>query len=333
MRRREFIMLLGGAAAWPLAWPLAARAQQPTKIPRLCFLTFDPGTLQSRPPRFDRFFEGLRDLGYADERTIAIDYLSADGHGDRFAALAAECVRLNADIIAVHTTPAAQAVKNATRTIPIVMLALGDPVGTGIVDSLAQPGGNVTGMSLMLPEVAVKRLGLLKEAVPGLSRVLVLSYLADPVAQSQMKALQDAARSLRVTLQIRDIRSGDDLPAAFDAGVKERAEGLLMTAESIFFVHRARLTELAARHRLPAIYPFSAAVEEAGGLMAYDVNRDDLYRRSATYVDRMLKGAKPSELPVQQPTKFDFVINLKTAKTLGLTFPPGLLAIADRVVE
>jgi putative tryptophan/tyrosine transport system substrate-binding protein len=145
--------------------------------------------------------------------------------------------------------------------------------------------------------------------------------------------LQDAARSQGVTLQIRDIRSGDDLPAAFDAGVKERAQGLLTTAESIFFVHRARLTELAARHRLPAIYPFSTAAEEAGGLMAYDVNRDDLYRRSATYVDRMLKGAKPSELPVQQPTKFDFVINLKTAKTLGLTFPPGLLAIADRVVE
>ena len=329
MRRREFITLLGSAAAWPLA----ARAQQPTRIPRLCFLTFDPGTLQSRPPRFDPFFEGLRALGYADERTIAIDYLSADGHGDRFSALAAECVRRNADIIAVHTTPAAQAAKNATRTIPIVMLALGDPVGTGIVDSLAQPGGNVTGMSLMLPEVAVKRLGLLKEAVPGLSRVLVLSYLADPVAQSQVKALQDAARSLRVTLQIHDIRSGDDLPAAFDAGARERAQGLLTTAESIFFVHRARMSELAARHRLPAIYPFSTAVEEAGGLMAYDVNRDDLYRRSATYVDRMLKGAKPSELPVQQPTKFDFVINLKTAKTLGLTFPPGLLAIADRVVE
>jgi len=329
MRRREFITLLGSAAALPFA----ARAQQPNKVPRLCFLTFDPGTLQSRPPRFDAFFESLRELGYADERTLAIDYLSSDGHGERFSALAAECVRLNADIIAVHTTPAAQAAKNATRTIPIVMIALGDPVGSGIVDSLAQPGGNVTGMSLMLPEIAVKRLGLLKEALRGISRVLVLSYLADPIALLQVEALKDAARSLGLTLQIHDIRSGDDLPAAFDAGAKERAEALLTTAESIFFVHRARVTGLAAHYRLPAIYPFSMAVEEAGGLMAYDSNRPDLYRRAAMYVDRMLKGAKPSELPVQQPTKFDFVINLKTAKTLGLILPPGLLAIADRVVE
>jgi putative ABC transport system substrate-binding protein len=201
MQRREFITLVGGAAAWPLA----ARAQQPKKTPRLCFLTFDPGTLQSRSPRFDPFFESLRDLGYADEQTIAIDYLSADGRGERFPDLAAECLRLKADIIAVSTTPAAQAAKNATRTIPIVMIALGDPVGTGLVNSLAQPGGNVTGMSLMVPEVAAKRLGLLKEAVPGISRVLVLSYLDDPIAPLQVKALKDAARSLGVTLQIQDI--------------------------------------------------------------------------------------------------------------------------------
>ena len=237
MRRREFITLLGGAAA---AWPLAARAQQPKKIPRLCFLTFDPGT--SRSTRFGPFFQGLRDLGYVDGQTITIDYLSADGDGERFPALAAECLRLKADIIAVSTTPAAQAAKNATRTIPIVMIALGDPVGTGLVDSLAQPGGNVTGMSLMVPELAAKRLGLLKEAVPGISRVLVLSYLADPIAPLQVKALKEAAPSLGVTLQIQDIRSGDDLPAAFDAGAKEHAEGLLTTAESMFVVHRARVS-------------------------------------------------------------------------------------------
>ena len=164
MRRREFITLLGGAAA---VWPVAARAQQLKKIPRLCFLTFDPGTSQSRPPRFDPFFESLRDLGYVDGQTITVHYLSADGRGERFPALAAECASLNADIIAVSTTPAAQAAKNATHTIPIVMIALGDPVGTGLVDSLAQPGGNITGMSLMVPEAAAKRLGLLKEAVPG----------------------------------------------------------------------------------------------------------------------------------------------------------------------
>jgi putative ABC transport system substrate-binding protein len=213
------------------------------------------------------------------------------------------------------------------------MIALGDPVGTGLVDSLAQPGGNTTGMSLMVPEASVKRLGLLREAIPGISRVLVLSYLDDPIAPLQVKALEDAAPSLGVSLQIHDIRSGDDIPAAFDDGAKERAEGLLTTAESLFVVHRARITELAARYRLPAIYPYSIQAVDAGGLMAYDVNTTELFRRAATYVDMILKGAKPSDLPVQQPTKFEFIINLKTAKVLGLTFPPGLLAIADKVIE
>src|SRR5262249_51074875 len=212
MRRREFITLLGGAAA---AWPLAARAQQPKNIPRLCFLTFDPGTL--RTTRFQTFFATLRDLGYVDGQTINIDYLSADGRGERFPGLAAECLRLNADIIIVSTTPAPQAAKKVTRTIPIVMIALGDPVGTGLVDSLAQPGGNVTGMSMMVPELATKRLQLLKEAVPAISRVLVLSYLVDPIAPLQVKALQQTAPSLGVTLQIHDIRTADDLPAAFEA--------------------------------------------------------------------------------------------------------------------
>jgi putative tryptophan/tyrosine transport system substrate-binding protein len=327
MRRREFITLFGGAAACPLA----ARAQQPKNIPRLCFLTFDPATLRSN--QFETFFQGLRDLGYADERTIAIDYLSAEGHGERFPALAAECVRLNADVIAVHTTQAAQAAKNATRTIPIVMLALGDPVGTGLVDSLARPGKNVTGMSQMASELAAKRLELLKEAVPGISRVLVLSYLADPIAPLQVKALKEAARSLGVTLQIQDIRAGDDLPAAFDAGARERADGLLTTAENIFVVYSARVSELAARHRLPAIYSNSIQVADAGGLMAYVPNFADLYRRAATYIDLILKGAKPSDLPVQQPTKFELVINLKTATALGLTVPATLLARADEVIE
>ena len=328
MRRREFIILVGGGAT--VAWPLAARAQQSKKIPRLCFLTFDPGTLQAT--RF-AFFEGLRDLGYVDGQSINIDYLSAEGRGERFPALAAECVRRQADIIGVSTTPAARAAKNATRTIPIIMIALGDPVGTGLVDSLAHPGRNVTGMSQMVPEVAAKRLGLLKEAVPGISRVLVLTYLDDPIAPLQVKALKDAAPSLGVTLQIQDVRTGDDLPAAFESGAKEHVEGLLTTAESMFVVHRAQVAELAARYRLPAMYCYSAHVVDAGGLMAYDTNYPDLQRRAATYVDRILKGAKPSDLPVQQPTKFEFVINLKTAKTLGLTFPPGLLAIADEVIE
>jgi len=187
MKRREFIILLGGVA---IAWPLAAHAQQPKNIPRLCFLSFDldPAASQSR---FDGFFQGLRDLGYVDGQTITIDYLSADGHGERFPALVEECLRLKTDIIVVSTTPAAQAAKNATRTTPIIMIALGDPVGIGLIDSLAQPGRNVTGMSMMVSEVATKRLGLLKEAVPGISRVLVLTYLDDPIAPLQVKAFEE----------------------------------------------------------------------------------------------------------------------------------------------
>ncbi len=327
MRRGEFITLLGGAAMWPLA----ARALQPKKVPRLCFLTFDPGTLQSN--RFEAFFQGLHDLGYANGQNIAIDYLSAEGSGERFPALAAECLRLKSDIIVVTTTPAAQAAIAATRTIPIILIALGDPVRTGLVKSLAQPGGNVTGMSLMVPEVAAKRLGLLKEAIPGISRVLVLAYLADPIAPLQVNALEDAARSLGVTLQVHDIRTADDIPAAFDAAAKAHAEALLTTAESIFVAQRARVTELAARYKLPAMYCYSTHVVDYGGLMAYDVSYPDLIRRAASYVDRILKGAEPSDLPIQQPTKFEFSINLKTAKVLGVTIPPGVLAIADEVIE
>jgi putative tryptophan/tyrosine transport system substrate-binding protein len=353
MKRREFITLLGGAAA---AWrvrvrtqqlpkmlcvallatltlivaPLVCEAEQAKKIPRLCFLSFGPDTLQSQSPRFDAFFDGLRDLGYEMGRQSPSTTFP---RSERFPALAAECVRLQADIIVVSTTPAAQAAKNATRTIPIVMIALGDPVGTGLVDSLARPGANVTGMSLMVPELAAKRLGLLKGAVPGLSRVLVLSYLADPIAPLQVTALKEAAPPLGVTLLIQDIRTGDDLPAAFDAGVRARVDGVLTTAESLFIVHRARVSELAARHKLPAIYPYSIQVTEGGGLMAYYTDIPDLDRRAAIYTDRILKGAKPSDLPVQQPTKLKFVINLKTAKALGLDLPASILALADEVIE
>jgi putative ABC transport system substrate-binding protein len=328
MKRREFITLIGGVAA---TWPLGARAQAPKNIPRLCFLTFDPGTLQSN--RFEPFFQGLRDLGYENGRSIAIDYLSAEGNSDRFPALAAECLRLKADVIAVSTTPAARAAMAATRSIPIIMIALGDPVRTGLVNSLAQPGGNVTGLSMMVPEVAAKRLGLLKEALPGISRVLVLTYLSDPIAPLQVNALGEAARSLGVTLQVHDIRTADDLAPAFDAASKEHAEALLTTAESIFVAQSARVTAFAARYNLPAMYCYSTPVVDFGGLMAYDVSYPDVIRRAASYVDRTLKGAKASNLPVEQPIKFEFSINLKTAKTLGLTIPPGVLAIADKVIE
>jgi len=314
-----------------LAAPLASEAQPAGRIPRLCFLTFDPGTPQSS--RFDPFFQGLRDLGYVDGQTITIDYLAADGRGERFPALATDCLRLKADIIVVTTTPATQAAKNATRTIPIVMYALGDPVATGLVASLARPGGNVTGVTQMSSGLAAKRLELLKEAVPRISRVLVLSYLVDPIAPPQVKELESAAHSLGVKLLVRDIRTADDLPAAFDAGAaRERAEGVLTTAESIFLAQRNRVVQLAAQHRLPGMYPYRPMVD-AGGLMAYDSFTSTLQARTATYVARILKGAKPSDLPVEQPTKFELIINLKTAKALGLTIPQSLLQRADGIIQ
>jgi putative tryptophan/tyrosine transport system substrate-binding protein len=307
-----------------------AEAQPAGRIPRLCFLTFDPGSLQSN--RFQPFFQGLRDLGYVDGQTIIIDYLTADGQGERFPALAGDCLRFKADIIVVTTTPAAQAAKNATRTIPIVLHPLGDPVATGLVASLAQPGGNVTGLTFMAAGLAAKRLALLKEAVPSMSRVLVLTYLADPIAAPQVKELESEAASLGVKLLVHDIQTPDDIPAAFDEAARERAEGILTTAESIFVDEREQVVRLAAQYRLPGIYPYRSVVD-AGGLMAYDSFTTTLQARTATFVDKILKGANPSDLPVERPTKFEFVVNLKTAKALGLDVPPSLIARADDVIE
>jgi len=323
-----------------LVVPLAAEAQRQGKIPRLCFLTFDSSMtpsnrrLSSRasPVQFDPFFQRLNELGYADGQTITFDYLSADGQSNRFPALAAECLRLKADIIVVTTTPAAQAVKRATGTVPIVMIPLGDPVGTGLVTSLARPGGNVTGLTFMASGLAAKRLELLKEAVPRVLRVLLLSYLGDPIAAPQVKELERAADSLGVKLLVQDIQTADDLPAAFDAGAKWHADGLMTTAESIFAAQRKRVVELAIQHRLPGLFPYKAMVE-AGGLMAYDSYTPDLVAQTATYVDRILKGAKPADLPIEQPTKFELVINLKTAKALGLTIPQSLLLRANQLIQ
>ena len=330
--RRVGVMRLGALflGLVVFALPFATEAQPAKRIPRLCFLTFDPGTPQSS--RFSPFFQSLRDLGYVDGQTISIDYLSAAGRGEQFPALAADCLRLKADIIVVTTTPAAEAAKSATQTIPIVMYPLGDPVATGLVASLARPGNNVTGTTLMASGLAAKRLGLLKEIVPRISRVLVLAYLVDPIAAPQVKELESAARSLGITLLVHDIRTADDLPAAFDAGAKERAEGILTTAESIFVAQRNRVVQLAAQHRLPGIYPYRLMVD-AGGLMAYDSYTSDLQRRAAAYVDKILKGAKPSDLPVEQPTKFELIINLKAAKALGLTISQSLLQRADEIIR
>jgi putative ABC transport system substrate-binding protein len=316
-----------------LAIPLVNEGQSPHALPRLCFLTLEPGTMQTRSPRFDAFFQTLRDLGYVEGQSIMIDYLSAADQGERFPALVEECVRRKADVIVPTTTPAAQAAKHATPAIPIVMIALGDPLRTGLVQSYARPEANVTGMSLMVPELATKRLELLKEAVPGLTRALVLTYLVDPIAPLQVQAMQEVAPALGVTLLVHDIRTAEDLPGAFDAAVQAGAEGLLVTAESLFVTYRGRVSALAAQHRLPAIYPFAIQVRDGGGLMAYDVIAADLHRRAAGYVDKIFKGAKPSELPVQQSSRFELVINLKTAQALGLTIPPTFLMRADEVIR
>ena len=236
-----------------LAAPPVSEGQQPKTIPRLCVLTPEPGTLQMRSPQLDVFFQALRDLGYVDGQSIIIDYFSAENHGERFPGLVAECLLRKADVIFASTTPAAVAAKDATRTTPIV-IRTGDPVATELVKSLAQPGENVTGVSLMIPELAAKCLQLLKEAVPGISRVMVLTYLVDPIAPLQVKAMTEAAPSLGVILQVHDIHSGDDIPAAFEAAVREGAQGLIVTAETIFFTYRSRVSELATRHRLPAMY-------------------------------------------------------------------------------
>jgi putative tryptophan/tyrosine transport system substrate-binding protein len=326
VRRREFITLLGGAAAWPRV----VQAQQAKKLPRLCFLTFDSGSLQTT--RYGRFFEGLRDLGYVPGQTINIDYLAAQGQSERYPALAAECVRLNADVIAVSTTPATEAAKSATQIIPIVMLSLGDPVGSGLVESLARPGGNVTGLSQIAPSLSIKRLEMLKYLLPQISRVLVLVYFTDPIAAPQVRALEETANALGIKLLVRDIRVPLDLPVAFDAGVRAGVEGVITTVASIFVVNRGQIVELADRHKLPGVYN-DRSFAAIGGLMTYNADRDGQYYRAATYVDQILKGAKPAELPIEQPTRFEFIINMKTAKALGLNVPATLLVRADEVIE
>jgi len=296
----------------------------------MCFITFDPGTPESPSPRFAGFFQGLRDLGYVHGQSMTIEYLVGDTRSERFPELAAQCVRQKVDLIAVTTTPAAHAVKRAT---PIVMVALGDPVGTGLVESLARPGGNITGMSQMTSGLAAKRLELLKQTVPAMSAVLVLTYLVDPIAPLQISALKDVAPSLGIKLSIQDIRSADELPAAFEVGGRDHVQGVLTTAESIFRLHRAQVTELANRHRLPAVYPYAAFAVDAGGLMAYEVNDTNLHRRAAGYVDKILKGARPADLPIQQPTEYQLIVNVKTAKAIGVSIPSSVLARADQIIE
>jgi putative ABC transport system substrate-binding protein len=309
-------------------------AQQPTKVPRIGYLS--AGTTSLNSPRSESFRHGLRALGYVEGKNIIIEFRSAEGKFDRLPALAAELVRLKVAVIVAGGPPSAGAAKEATSTIPIVMMQVGDPVGSGFVASLARPGGNITGLSGLAPELSGKRLELLKEIIPKLSRVAVFGTSTSPDNAQSLKEVEIAARELKVQLQyldIRDARDPKDIETAFRAATKGRAEAVLMVvAPAVASANRTQLVDLAVKSRLPVIYSGRAFVD-AGGLMSYGVNLTDLDRRAATYVDKILKGTKPADLPVEQPTKFEFVINLKAAKQIGLTIPPNVLARADRVIR
>jgi len=328
MRRRPAILLtlvLGLFLA-----PLAAGAQQPAKLPRIGLLIQNP--IAPVAHLWEAFRQGLRELGYVEGQNIAIEVRSAEGKYERLPALAAELVRLRVDAIVVGSTPAAFAAKQATMTIPIVMAGVGDPVGSGLVTSLARPAGNITGLSLLTSELSAKQLELLKEALPKVSRVAVLW---NPATQSHPLILREAkaaAQALGVQLQLLEVRNPDDFERAFGVATRRRAAGLLVLADAMFLSHRTRIANLAAKSRLPAMYGLTEHAQ-AGGLMAYAPNFAGLFRQAATYVDKILKGAKPADLPVEQPTRFELVINMKTAKALGLTFPPSILIRADQVIQ
>jgi putative ABC transport system substrate-binding protein len=329
MERRKFMAAMAGGF---LAAPLAAEAQQAAKVPRIGFLLLNPA---ANPHLLEAFRQGLRDLAYVEGRNLVIEYRDAEGKPERLPALAAELVALKVDVIVAGGQPHAMAAKQATKTIPIIFASVGDPVASGFVTSLARPGGNVTGLSNLTPELVGKRLELLKQAVPGLSRVAVLwqpGGQGEHADKDMLKGGDAAARTLGVRLQVVEARGPADFDKAFSEMTKARAGALTVLPSPIFINERRRLVDLAAKNRLPAVYP-SRDYADGGGLMSYGSNLADLFRRAATYVDKILKGAKPGDLPVEQPTKFELVINLKTANALGLTIPQSVLGRADEVIQ
>ena len=330
-RQGRFRALSALLALGLLAAPLIAEAQQPSmKTARIGYVS-----LRSGPEHQEEAFrQGLRELGYVEGQNISVEYRWADWKPDRIPALAEELVRLKVDVIvsAGGGTVTVLAVKKATKTIPVVFVTGGDPVSTGLVASLARPGGNLTGVSFLTSELNAKRLDLLKAAVPGVSRVAVLTNPANPLTAGALKELEGAARALKVKLQVLEARDPQAIDDAFAAMKRERAGALLVRNDPMFFAQRERIVGLAAKSRLPGIFEWREFAE-AGGLLSFGANITDVYRRLATYVDKILKGAKPGELPVEQPTKFELVVNLKTAKALGLTIPPSLVGRADRVIE
>jgi len=307
-------------------------AQQPKKVPRIGYLSGrgDPSTPD---PLADAFRQGLRDLGYIEGKNILVEYRYAEGKLDRIPSLVAELVQLKVDVLVSPTLPAIRAAKQTTKTIPIVMLTNVDPVATGIVDSLARPGGNITGLARFMTELSGKRLELLKEVVPKISHVGVLWDADDPDAAIGFKEYEAAARALKIQLQSLEVRGPNpDLEGAFQAAAKGRASALITVRNLLLLRYPKRIADLAIKNRLPSMYEGSDFVE-TGGLMSYSSSDAESFRRAATYVDKILKGAKPADLPVEQPTKFEFIINLKAAKQIGLTIPPNVLARADRVIR
>ena len=308
----------------------AVEAQQLAKMPRIGFLNaLFPTT---NPARIEAFRQGLRDIGYVEGKNIVIEYRYAERKFDRLPALAAALVRLKVDVIVTSASQETRAAKEATSTIPIVMINVGDPVGTGFVASLARPGSNITGLSTLSPELSGKRLELLKEIIPKLTRVAVLGNSTSPGNADTLKELELAAQELKVKLQYLDVLSVNDIETSFRAAGKERADAVLVLSDALFTSQRRQIIDLAVKSRLPASYARPEFVQ-SGGLMTYGPNINDLDRRAATYVDKILKGAKPADLPVEQPTKFEFIINLKAAKQIGLTIPPNVLARADKVIK
>ena len=326
MKRREFITLLGGTVT---AWPLGARAQQPAKLPTIGFLGGTTASTQSEWTA--AFVQRLRELGWIEGRTVAIEYRWAEGRGDRAAKIAIEFVRLNVNVIVTGGTAPIIASKQATSIIPIVFATAGDPVGAGLVASLARPGGNVTGFSVLATDLAGKKVEFLRELVPALRRLAIMANVGSPTGVLQMGEALAVARTLGLEVVPVEIRVAEDITPAIEA-LKGRAEALYVANEPLVFTHRVRINALALDARLPTMHG-SQEHTEAGGLMSYAPNFPDLYRRAAEYVDKILRGAKPADIPVEQPTKFDLAINLKTAKALGLEVPPTLLARADEVIE
>jgi putative tryptophan/tyrosine transport system substrate-binding protein len=325
---RKITVLALSAMLFALSY--SASAQQPKKVPRIGFLGASSASVLAA--RIEAFRQGLRDLGYVEGKNIVIEWRSAEGKLDRLPALAAELVRLKVDVI-VTTGPApTRPAKEATSTIPIVMAFDNDPVGNGFVASLARPGGNITGLSTLAPEISGKQLEVLKEIVPRLSRVAVLGSSTTPGNAQSLKETELAAGAFGVKVQYLDVRDPKDIDTAFRATGKGRADAILVLTSPIFNPYRTEIADLAVKNRLPAIYSTPEFVED-GGLMTYGVSLTDLYRRAATYVDKILKGAKPADLPVEQPKKFEFIINLKAAKQIGLTIPPNVLVRADRVIR